>query len=78
MQAVKIIKERYIGNHAEVTGPSYNDAAQVISAVGEMNGRNCTAVVLSMDDETVFSAGGGDDNRGVEFLAIATDDVFLR
>ncbi|AIO35804.1 immunity Imm1 family protein [Burkholderia cenocepacia] len=77
MQLVKIIKERYIGNRSDVTEQEYGDAAQVISAVGEMNGEDCTSVVFSTDDETVFSAGGGDDNRYVAFLAIATDDTFF-
>ncbi|KVG64742.1 Imm1 family immunity protein [Burkholderia pseudomultivorans] len=77
MQVVKIIKERYIGNRSDVTEQEYGDAAQVISAVGEMNGKDCTSVVFSTDDETVFSAGGGDDNRYVAFLAIATDDTFF-
>lgn len=77
MQAVKIIKERYIGNRAEVTELECGEATQVISAVEEMNGKNCTSVVFSMNDETVFSAGGGDGNRYVAFLAIATDDAFF-
>lgn len=76
MQVVKIIKERYIGNRAEITEQQYADAAQVISAVGDMNGKDCTSVVFSTEEETVFSAGGGDDNRYVAFLAIATDDFF--
>ena len=77
MQVVKIIEERYIGNRAEVTEQEYSDAAQVISAIGEINGKDCTSIAFSTNDETAFSVGGGEGNRYVAFLALATDDAFF-
>lgn len=77
MQVVKIIEERYIGNRAEVTEQEYCDAAQVISAIGKINGKDCTSIAFSTNDETAFSVGGGEGSRYVAFLALATDDAFL-
>jgi len=77
MQAAKIIKERYIGNRAEVVEQEYSHAAQVVSAIGDVNGKDCTSVVFSINEETVFSGGGGDGNRYVAFMAVATDEALF-
>jgi hypothetical protein len=77
VRVVKIIKERYIDNRAEVAEQEYCEAAQVVSAIENMNGKDCTLVVFSMDEGTVFSVGGGNDNRYVVFIAVATDKAFF-
>ncbi|RQR28033.1 hypothetical protein DIE23_24980 [Burkholderia sp. Bp9143] len=77
MQVVKIIEERYIGSRSEVTEQVYGDAAQVISAVEKLNGKDRTSIAFLMSDEATFSVGGGDGNQYVAFLAIDTDDTFF-